>query len=60
MTLRAIRSGPRRLLVGARSLPLLRFVAGLMKGYFPDDDEHEHYVGAIHNAADFFEGGTTA
>jgi hypothetical protein len=44
----------------AGAVALLRFVAGLMEGFFPDDDEHEHYVGAIRNAADFFEGGTTA
>jgi hypothetical protein len=41
----------------AGAVALLRFVAGLMEGFFPDDDEHEHYVGAIRNAADFFEGG---
>jgi hypothetical protein len=40
--------------VGA--VALLRFVAELMEGFFPDDDEHEHYVGAIRNAPDFFEG----
>jgi hypothetical protein len=39
---------------------LLRFVAGLMEGLFPDDDEHEHYVEAIRNAADFFEGSASA
>jgi hypothetical protein len=44
----------------AGTVALLRFVAGLMEGFFPDDDEHEHYVGAIRNAADFFEGGTPA
>ena len=44
----------------AGAVALLRFVAGLMEGFFPDDDEHEHYVGAIRNAADFFEGSTSA
>jgi len=39
------------------AVALLRFVAGLMEELFlPDDAEHEHYVGAIRNAADFFEG----
>jgi hypothetical protein len=38
----------------AGAVALLRFVAGLMEGFFPDDDEHEHYVGAIRNVADFF------
>jgi hypothetical protein len=41
----------------AGAIALLRFVAELMEGLFPDDDEHEHYVGAIRNAADFFEAG---
>jgi hypothetical protein len=40
--------------------PLLRFTAGLMEGFYQDDDEYEHYVGAIRNAADFFEGSATA
>ena len=44
----------------AGAVALRRFVAGLMEGLFPDDDEHEHYVEAIRNAADFFEGGTPA
>ena len=44
----------------AGAVALLRFVAGLMEGFFPDDDEHDHYVEAIHNAADFFEGGASA
>jgi hypothetical protein len=44
----------------AGGVALLRFVAGLMEDLFPDDDEHEHYAGAIRNAADFFEGGTSA
>jgi hypothetical protein len=36
---------------------LLRFVADLIEVfYLPDNDEHEHYVGAIRNVADFFEG----
>jgi hypothetical protein len=39
------------------AITLLRFVADLMEGFFPDDDEHEHYIEAIRNAADFFEGG---
>jgi hypothetical protein len=42
------------------AITLLRFVAELMEGFFPDDDEHEHYVGAIRNAADFFEGRASA
>jgi hypothetical protein len=44
----------------AGAVALLRFVAELMEGFFPDDDEHEHYVGAIRNAADFFEGSASA
>jgi len=44
----------------AGAIALLRFTAGLMEGLFPDDDEHEHYVGAIRNAADFFEGSASA
>jgi hypothetical protein len=39
----------------AGAVALLRFVAELAEGFFPDDDEHEHYVGAIRNAANFFE-----
>jgi hypothetical protein len=39
---------------------LLRFVTGLMEGLFPNDDEHEHYVGALRNAADFFERSASA
>jgi hypothetical protein len=39
----------------AGAVALLRFVAKLIEGSSPDD-EHEHYVGAIRNAADFFEG----
>jgi hypothetical protein len=44
----------------AGAVALLRFVAESMEGLFPDDDEHEYYVGAIRNAADFFEGGASA
>jgi hypothetical protein len=45
----------------AGAVALLRFVAGLMEILFlPDDDEHEHYVGAIRNAANFFERSTSA
>ena len=45
----------------AGAITLLRFVADLMEVfYLPDDDEHEHYVGAIRNAADFFEGSASA
>ena len=44
----------------AGAVALLRFVAKLMEGLFPDDDEHEHYVEAIRNAADFFEGRAAA
>ena len=41
----------------AGAVALLRFVADLIEVfYLPDDDEHEHYVGAIRNVADFFEG----
>jgi phosphatidylserine/phosphatidylglycerophosphate/cardiolipin synthase-like enzyme len=41
----------------AGAVALLRFVAELMEVLFlPDDDEHEHYVLAIRNAAGFFEG----
>ena len=43
----------------AGAITLLRFVAKLIEGSLPDD-EHEHYVGAIRNAADFFEGGASA
>jgi hypothetical protein len=42
------------------AITLLRFVAELMEGFFPDDDEHEHYVGAIRNVANFFEGSASA
>jgi hypothetical protein len=45
----------------AGAIALLRFVADLMEVfYLPDDDEHEHYVGAIRNAADFFERSASA
>ncbi|MDQ6869460.1 MAG: hypothetical protein M3178_14190 [Pseudomonadota bacterium] len=44
----------------AGAITLLRFVAGLMELFFQDDNEHEHYVGAIRNAADFFEGSASA
>jgi len=44
----------------AGAVALLRFVAELMEGLFPDDDEHEHYVEAIRNAADFFERSASA
>jgi hypothetical protein len=44
----------------AGAVALLRFVAELMGELFPDDDEHEHYVEAIRNAADFFEGRASA
>jgi hypothetical protein len=45
----------------AGAVALLRFVADLMEVfYLPDDDEHEHYVRAIRNAADFFEGSASA
>jgi formiminotetrahydrofolate cyclodeaminase len=44
----------------AGAVALLRFVAELMEGVFPDDDEHESYVEAIRNAADFFEGRASA
>jgi hypothetical protein len=40
----------------AGAVALMRFVAELMGGFFPDDDEHEHYVVAIRNVADLFEG----
>ena len=43
----------------AGAVALLRFTAGLMETLF-DDDEHEHYIGAIRNAADFFEGRASA
>jgi hypothetical protein len=36
----------------AGAVALLRFVAGLMEQFFAGD---EHYIGAIRNAADFFE-----
>jgi hypothetical protein len=44
----------------AGAVALLRFVADLMEGLFPDDDEHEHYIEATRNAADFFEGSASA
>jgi len=44
----------------AGAVALLRFVADLMEVLFPDDDEHEHYIKAIRNAADFFEGSASA
>jgi hypothetical protein len=45
----------------AGAVALLRLVAELMEGSFlPGDDEHEHYAGAIRNAADFFEGSASA
>jgi hypothetical protein len=41
----------------AGAVALLRFVADLIEVfYLPDNDEHEHYVGALRNVADFFEG----
>ena len=43
------------------AVALLRFVAELMEVLFlPNDNEHEHYIEAIRNAADFFEGRTSA
>jgi hypothetical protein len=42
------------------AVALLRFVASLMEGFFPDDDEHEHYIGAMRNAAYFFERSASA
>jgi|HubBroStandDraft_6_1064221.scaffolds.fasta_scaffold496329_2 hypothetical protein len=45
----------------AGAVALLRFVADLIETlHLPDDDEHEHYVRAICNAADFFEGNASA
>ena len=45
----------------AGAVALLRFVADLIECfYLPGDDEHEHYVWAIRNAADFFEGRASA
>jgi hypothetical protein len=45
----------------AGAVSLLRFVADLIEVfYLPDDDEHEHYVAAIRNAADFFDGSASA
>jgi hypothetical protein len=44
----------------AGAISLLGFVAELIEGSAPDDDEHEHYVGALRNAADFFERSTSA
>ena len=44
----------------AGAIALLRFVADLIEVfYLPDDDEY-HYVVAIRNAADFFEGSASA
>ena len=43
----------------AGAVALLRFVAKLIEGSLPDD-EHKHYVEAIRNAADFFEGSASA
>jgi hypothetical protein len=43
----------------AGAVGLLRFVAKLIEGSMPDD-EHEHYIEAIRNTADFFEGGASA
>jgi hypothetical protein len=42
----------------AGAVALLRFVAKLIEGSLPDDGEH--YVVAIRNAADFFEGNASA
>jgi hypothetical protein len=39
----------------AGAIALLRFVAEFIEGSFSDDDEHEHFAGAMRNAADFFE-----
>ena len=44
----------------AGAVALMRFVAELMGGFFPDDDEHDHSVEAIGNAADCFEGSASA
>jgi hypothetical protein len=44
----------------AGAIALLHFVAGLMEGFFPNDNEHEHYVGALRNAADFLERSASA
>ena len=45
----------------AGAVALLRFVADLMGILFlPKDDEHDHYIGAICNAADFFERNASA
>jgi len=44
----------------AAAVALLRFVAELMEGFFSDDAEHEHYIGAMRNAADFFERSASA
>jgi hypothetical protein len=43
----------------AGAISLLRFIAELIEVLF-QDDEHEHYVGAIRNAADFFERSASA
>jgi hypothetical protein len=44
----------------AGAVALLRFVAGLMEDFFKGDDEHEHYIEAMRNAADFFERSASA
>jgi hypothetical protein len=44
----------------AGAVALLRFTAGLMEDFFKGDDEHEHYIEATRNAADFFEGSASA
>jgi hypothetical protein len=44
----------------AGAVALLRFVADLIEELQGGDDEHEHYVMAIRNAADFFEGSASA
>jgi hypothetical protein len=45
----------------AGAVAVLRFVADLIETlHLPDDDEHEHYVRAICNAADSFEGNASA
>jgi len=43
----------------AGAIALLRFVAKLIEGSLPDD-EHDHYVEAILNSANFFEGSASA
>jgi hypothetical protein len=45
----------------AGAVALLRFVAEFIEVfYLPGDDEHGHYVEAIRNAADFFDGRASA